>query len=196
MTLDDTHRALRDLKGLECQEARRIIAHLKIFEAQEMPWLHVKKLGTSPSHEPVYPVHIGSFRILVEFDFEGHLIAVDEVSPQKTSYRDFRPTGSLLRRRMHLGEVLRLVRRHHDRDPMPSIAKPCVQSRSGDTTCSGERQPPGDARTAPAGPCRRTSALDPGVVPDHLQGPPLRPSRNETRDLHPVPLVLDHEAAC
>jgi len=58
-TLDYTHRALRDLKGLERQEARRITAHLKMLEAQEMPWLHAKKLRTSPSQEPVYSVHVG-----------------------------------------------------------------------------------------------------------------------------------------
>ena len=88
-TLDYTARALRDLKGLDRQDGRRITAGLKSLEAQEMPWLHVKKLRTSTSHEPVYSFHVGSYRVLIEFDFERRRIVVDEVSPRKTSYRDF-----------------------------------------------------------------------------------------------------------
>ena len=54
-----------------------------------MPWLHVKKLRTSTAGDPVYSVHVGSHRVLIEFDFEHRRILVDEVSPRKTSYRDF-----------------------------------------------------------------------------------------------------------
>lgn len=88
-TLEYTARALRDLKGLDRQDSRRITAGLKRLESQEMPWLHVKKLRTSASHEPVYSFHVGSYRVLIEFDLEGRRIVVDEVSPRKTSYRDF-----------------------------------------------------------------------------------------------------------
>jgi mRNA-degrading endonuclease RelE of RelBE toxin-antitoxin system len=87
--LEYTARALRDLGGLDRQDGRRITTGLKNLEAQEMPWLHVKKLRTSPSHEPVYSFHVGSYRVLIEFDFERRRIVVDEVSPRKTSYRDF-----------------------------------------------------------------------------------------------------------
>ncbi len=88
-TLEYTSRALRDHRDLDRREGHRITTGLKSLEAQEMPWLHVRKLGTSPSHDPVYSYHVGSFRILVEFDFERRRIVVDEVSPRKTSYRDF-----------------------------------------------------------------------------------------------------------
>ncbi len=88
-TLEYTARALRDLKGLDRQDGRRITAGLKSLEAQEMPWLHIKKLRTSASSEPVYSFHVGSYRVLIELDFERRLIVVDEVSPRKTSYRDF-----------------------------------------------------------------------------------------------------------
>ena len=88
-TLEYTARALRDLKGLDRQNGRRVTAGLKSLEAQEMPWLHVKKLKTSASLEPIYSFHVGSCRALVEFDFERHRIVVDEVSLRKSSYRDF-----------------------------------------------------------------------------------------------------------
>lgn len=88
-TLEYTARALRDLKGLDRQDGRRITAGLKSLEAQEMPWLHIKKLRTSTSSEPVYSFHVGSYRVLIELDFEHRRIVVDEVSPRKTSYRDF-----------------------------------------------------------------------------------------------------------
>ena len=87
-TLEYAARSLKDLKRLERQESRRITARLKILEAQEMPWLHVKKLRTSPSDEPIYSFKVGSFRVLLEFDFEHRRIVVSEVSPRKTSYRD------------------------------------------------------------------------------------------------------------
>jgi mRNA-degrading endonuclease RelE of RelBE toxin-antitoxin system len=87
--LEYAARALRDLQGLDRQDARRVTAGLKRLEAQEMPWLHVKKLRTSASHDPVYSYHVGSCRVLIEFDFELHRIVVNEVSPRKTSYRDF-----------------------------------------------------------------------------------------------------------
>ena len=88
-TLEYTARALRDLKGLNRQDGRRTTAGLKTLEAQEMPWLHVKKLRTSAPHEPIYSFHAGSYRVLIEFDLERRRIVVDEVSPRKTSYRDF-----------------------------------------------------------------------------------------------------------
>ncbi|NLX48367.1 MAG: type II toxin-antitoxin system RelE/ParE family toxin [Methanospirillum sp.] len=88
-SLEYTARALRDLKGLDRQDGRRVTAGLKRLEAQELPWVHVKKLKTSASLEPVYSFHVGSCRVLVEFDLERHRIVVDEVSPRKSSYRDF-----------------------------------------------------------------------------------------------------------
>ena len=87
--LEYTARALRDLKGLDRQDGRRITTGLKNLEAQEMPWLRVKKLRTSSAGDPVYSFHVGSHRVLLEFDFERRRILVDEVSPRKTSYRDF-----------------------------------------------------------------------------------------------------------
>jgi mRNA-degrading endonuclease RelE of RelBE toxin-antitoxin system len=86
-TLEYVARALKDLKGLERQDSRRITARLKVLEAQEMTWLHVKKLRTSPAGEPVYSLEVGSFRVLQEFDFEHRRIVVNEVRPRKTSYR-------------------------------------------------------------------------------------------------------------
>ena len=86
--LEYVARALKDLKGLERQDSRRSTARLKVLEAQEMPWLHVRKLRTSPAGEPVYSFEVGSFRVLLEFDFEHRRIVVNEVSLRKTSYRD------------------------------------------------------------------------------------------------------------
>ncbi len=88
-SLEYTARTLQDLKGLDRQNSRRVTAGLKSLEAQELPWLHVKKLKTSASPEPVYSFHVGSCRVLIEFDFERHRIFVDEVGPRKSSYRDF-----------------------------------------------------------------------------------------------------------
>jgi mRNA-degrading endonuclease RelE of RelBE toxin-antitoxin system len=87
--LEYSARAVKDLKGLEHQDARRITARLKALEGQEIPWLHVKKLRTSSDGDPVYSFHVGSYRVLLEFDFERRRILVDEVSPRKISYRDF-----------------------------------------------------------------------------------------------------------
>ncbi len=88
-TLEFTARALRDLKGLDRQNGRRVTAGLKRLEGQEMPWLHVKKLRTSSPDDPVYSFHVGPCRVLIEFDLERHRIVVDEVSLRKSSYRDF-----------------------------------------------------------------------------------------------------------
>ena len=88
-TLEYTARAVKDLKGLEHQDARRVTDRLKALEGQEMPWLYVRKLRTSSGGGPVYSFHVGSHRALLEFDFERRRIVVDEVSPEKASYRDF-----------------------------------------------------------------------------------------------------------
>ncbi|HIH04126.1 MAG TPA: type II toxin-antitoxin system RelE/ParE family toxin [Methanoregulaceae archaeon] len=83
-----TARALKDLKGLEHQDSRRVTARLKALEAQDLPWLQIKKLRTSHPEDPVYSLHVGSYRVLIEFDFERRRIVVDEVSRRTTSYRD------------------------------------------------------------------------------------------------------------
>jgi mRNA-degrading endonuclease RelE of RelBE toxin-antitoxin system len=166
--LEYTARALRDLKALDRQDARRVTVGLKGLEAQEMPWLHVKKLRTSPSHEPVYSFRVGSHRVLIEFDFEHRRIVVDEVSPRRTSYRDLwepvvhdhprrnsidrqpAQVHGAMRGRVQCDHVLGVV--GHDRDP---VAGHLVTPRR---FVPGPPRAPARRRTPAIPSCRATRA--------------------------------------
>ena len=86
-TVEYTDRAKRDLHRLERTDAQRIIRGIGMIK--ENPRSRVEKLKTSTATAPVYSLHVGRFRVLLEIVDARLLVLVLEVRPRKTSYRDF-----------------------------------------------------------------------------------------------------------
>jgi mRNA interferase RelE/StbE len=86
--LQYTDRALKDLKKLDTETARRIIRALHMI--REDPYHHIKKLkGARPEH-PVYTYRIGLYyRAILSIHDTVLIIHVLEIEDRKQSYRVF-----------------------------------------------------------------------------------------------------------
>ncbi len=85
--IEYTDRAKRDLHRLERADAQRIIRAIGMVK--ENPRSRVEKLKTSTAAAPIYSLHVGRFRVLLEILDARLLVLVLEVGHGKTSYRDF-----------------------------------------------------------------------------------------------------------
>ncbi len=85
--LDYTARADKDLEKLERSDARRLIRALEGI--RDDPRGYVEKLKTSVAGSPIYSLHVGHFRALLQILDDRLLVLVLEVRQRKTAYRDF-----------------------------------------------------------------------------------------------------------
>ena len=85
--LDYTARADKDLEKLERSDAQRVIRALEGI--RDDPRGHAEKLKTSVPGSPIYSLHVGRFRILIQLLDDRLLVLVLEVRQRKTAYRDF-----------------------------------------------------------------------------------------------------------
>jgi mRNA interferase RelE/StbE len=85
--LDYTARAAKDLEKLERQDAQRVVRALEGI--RDDPRGHVEKLKTSVAASPIYSLHAGRFRVLLQLLDDRLLVLVLEVRQRKTAYRDF-----------------------------------------------------------------------------------------------------------
>ena len=86
--LEYTERAVKDLKKLDKNTARRVIRALHTI--RDDPYHHIKKLkGTRPEH-PVYTYRIGLYyRAILSIYDTVLVVQVLEIEDRKQSYRDF-----------------------------------------------------------------------------------------------------------
>ncbi len=86
-TVEYTDRAKKDLHRLERADAQRVIRTVRA--TKENPREHAEKLKTSAGALPIYSLHVGRFRVLLEILDDRLLVLILEVRHRKTSYRDF-----------------------------------------------------------------------------------------------------------
>ena len=85
--LDYTARADKDLEKLERSDAQRVVRALEGI--RDDPRSHVEKLRTSVPGSPIYSLHVGRFRVLLQLLDDRLLVLVLEVRQRKTAYLDF-----------------------------------------------------------------------------------------------------------